>query len=150
MVYDLNGTTLSTGGGSGMLNVLDYGFNEGDVPMPFSFGADALHLPGAQVGEAVALHGVGLAVEQMDAAVRVAAAGEEHRHTEPGAVALAEVGAAGPDVLVAVQREAGDHTAALRRRTGPICRKAAGLVVSIESSARLLTNQTERSRSAQA
>ena len=26
MVYDLNGTTLSTGGGSGMLNVLDYGF----------------------------------------------------------------------------------------------------------------------------
>ena len=25
MVYDLNGTTLSTGG-SGMLNVLDYGF----------------------------------------------------------------------------------------------------------------------------
>ena len=26
MVYDLNGTTLSTGGGSGMLNVLDHGF----------------------------------------------------------------------------------------------------------------------------
>lgn len=26
MVYDLNGTTLSTGGSSGMLNVLDYGF----------------------------------------------------------------------------------------------------------------------------
>ena len=77
-------------------------------------GSDTLHLPGAQVGEAVALHGVGFSVEQMDAAVRVTAAGEEHRHTEPGAVALAEVGAAGPDVLVAVQREAGDHAAALR------------------------------------
>ena len=28
MVYDLNGTTLSTGGGSGMLNVLEHGFKE--------------------------------------------------------------------------------------------------------------------------
>ena len=27
MVYDLNGTALSTGGGSGMLNVLDYGLS---------------------------------------------------------------------------------------------------------------------------
>ena len=26
MVYNLNGTTLSTGGSSGMLNVLDHGF----------------------------------------------------------------------------------------------------------------------------
>ena len=77
-------------------------------------GADTLHFPCAEVCEAVALHGVGLAVKQVDAAVRVATAGEEHRHTEPGAVALAEVGAAGPDVLVAVEGEAGDHTAALR------------------------------------
>ena len=76
-------------------------------------GADTLHFPCAEVREAVALHGVGLAVKQVDAAVRVAAAGEEHRHTEPGAVALAEVGAAGPDVLVAVEGEAGDHAAAL-------------------------------------
>ena len=77
-------------------------------------GANPLHFPCAEVCEAVALHGVGLAVKQVDATVRVAAAGEEHRHTEPGAVALAEVGAAGPDVLVAVEGEAGDHAAALR------------------------------------
>ena len=34
-------------------------------------------------------------------------------HVEAGAVALGEVGAAGPDVLVAVEGEAGDHAAAL-------------------------------------
>ena len=76
-------------------------------------GADALHVPCAQVREAMGLHGVSLAVKVVDAAVGVAAAGEEHRHTEAGAVALGEVGAAGPDVLVAVEGEAGDHAAAL-------------------------------------
>ena len=75
--------------------------------------ADALHVPSAQVGEAMGLHGVGLALKVVDAAVGVAAAGEEHRHAEAGAVALREVGAAGPDILVAVEGKAGDHAAAL-------------------------------------
>ena len=61
----------------------------------------------------MALHRIGLAVKEMHAVVRVATAGEEHGHAKAGAVALAEVGAAGPDVLLAVQREAGDHAAAL-------------------------------------
>ena len=77
-------------------------------------GADALHVPCAQVREAMGLHGVSLAVKVVDAAVGVAAAGEEHRHTEAGAAALGEVGATGPDVLVTVQGKAGDHAAALR------------------------------------
>ena len=76
-------------------------------------GADALHFPGAQVSHAVDLHGIGLAVEDVHAVVGLAAVGEQHRDTEAGAVALAEVGAAGPDVLVAVQGKAGDHAAAL-------------------------------------
>ena len=76
-------------------------------------GPDAVHLPGAQVGQAVGLHGVGLAVKDMDAAVRVGAAGEQNGHREAGAVALAEIGAADPDVLVLVQGKAGDHAAPL-------------------------------------
>ena len=59
-------------------------------------------------------HGVGLAVKIVHAAVRAAAVGEQHRHTEAWAAALGKVGAAGPDVLVTVQRKAGDHAAALR------------------------------------
>ena len=59
------------------------------------------------------LHGIGLAVEDVHAVVGLAAVGEQHRDAEAGAVALAEIGAAGPDVLVAVQGKAGDHAAAL-------------------------------------
>ena len=75
--------------------------------------ANAVHFPCAQVGKAVGLHGVGLAVKDVHAVIRVAAAGEQHRHAKAGAVALGEIGAAGPDELLAVQRKAGDHTAAL-------------------------------------
>ena len=76
--------------------------------------ADALHIPCAQVGKAVVLHGVCLAVEDMHAVIGQAAVGEQHRHAEAGTVALGKIGVAGPDVLLAVQREAGDHAAALR------------------------------------
>ena len=76
--------------------------------------ADAFHIPCAQVGKAMVLHGVCLAVKEMHAVIGQAAVGEQHRHAEAGAVALGEVGVAGPDVLLAVQREAGDHAAALR------------------------------------
>src|SRR5699024_262821 len=77
-------------------------------------GAYAVHLPGAQIGQAVGLHGVGLAIEDMDAAVGVGAAGAQNGHRKAGAVALAEVGPADPDVLVPVQGKAGDHAAPRR------------------------------------
>ena len=76
--------------------------------------ANAVHFPCAQVGKAVGLHGVSLAVKDVHAVIRVAAAGEQHRHAKAGTVALGEIGAAGPDELFTVQRKAGDHTAALR------------------------------------
>ena len=76
--------------------------------------ADAFNIPCAQVGKAVVLHGVCLAVEDMHAVIGQAAVGEQHRHAETGTVALGKIGVAGPDVLLAVQREAGDHAAALR------------------------------------
>ena len=53
------------------------------------------------------LHGVSLAVKDVHAVIRVAAAGEQHRHAKAGTVALGESGAAGPDELLAVQRKAG-------------------------------------------
>ena len=59
------------------------------------------------------LHGIGLALKDVDAPVGVGAAGEQDGHTKAGAVALAEVGAAHPDVLLPVQGEAGDHPSAL-------------------------------------
>ena len=74
---------------------------------------NAVHFPCAQVGKAVGLHGISLAVKDVHAVIRVAAAGEQHRHAKAGTVALREIGAAGPDELLAVQRKAGDHTAAL-------------------------------------
>ena len=55
-------------------------------------GADALHLPGAQVSHTVDLHGVGLAVEDVHAVVGLAAVGEQHRDAEAGAVALGKLG----------------------------------------------------------
>ena len=76
--------------------------------------ADAFHIPCAQVGKAVVLHGVCLAVKDVHAVIRQAAVGEQHRHAEAGTVALGKIGVAGPDVLLAVQGEAGDHAAALR------------------------------------
>ena len=60
------------------------------------------------------LHGVCLAVKDVHAVIRQAAVGEQHRHAEAGAVALGKIGVAGPDILLAVQGEAGDHAAALR------------------------------------